>query len=140
MNNPVRKIPKTGYTKYNQLTPVESKFSVRNSLIHSTRNFRNHAANAVKIPARKLNIRIKCFSFIFFSRHKIKRCNQLFLFSSIKLQLFFNIYIFSSCSIASDCVHSFFYSLIIFTSPPLPSLIMLDGLGCPTSSCLYSTI
>ena len=83
MNNPVRKIPKTGYTKYNQLTPVESKFSVRNSLIHSTRNFRNHAANAVKIPARKLNIRIKCFSFIFFSRHKIKRCNQLFLFSSI---------------------------------------------------------
>ena len=122
MNNPVRKIPKTGYTKYNQLTPVESKFSVRNSLIHSTRNFRNHAANAVKIPARKLNIRIKCFSFIFFSRHKIKRCNQLFLFSSI---------------IASI---PFFYSLIIFTSPPLPSLIMLDGLGCPTSSCLYSTI
>ena len=56
----------------------------------------------------------------------------------IKEKLF--ILILSFLVFVYDCVHSFFYSLIIFTSPPLPSLIMLDGLGCPTSSCLYSTI
>lgn len=49
-----KKNTKTGYTKYNQLTPVESKFSVRNSLIHSTRNFKNHAANAVKYQQENL--------------------------------------------------------------------------------------
>ena len=130
MNKPVKKIPTTGYTKYNQFTPVESKFSVRNSLIHSTKNFRNHAASAVKIPTRKLSIRMKCFSFILFSRHRIKRCNKLFL-SSIKASILsYNLH-FSSFTqlnntgrfrmsdfilpITDNIVYRLFYFLAYFT-------------------------
>lgn len=41
------------------------------------KNFRINAAIAVKIPTRKLKMRINCFSLILFSRQIIKRCNKL---------------------------------------------------------------